>query len=356
MCDQQNHSCRRCSDDGECATGVCDLPTGTCVEENAIRFVSPGGGSAEACTRAMPCSLAKALSSVDAQHLYVEMTPGTYMVGGTLTGTAATIVADGASLRVLDGAGELSVAGQGALSVRHLKVNIGSSSLQGLSCVETSSLTLSDVDVAGARISGDSCQNMTVTSSTFTDSGIAFNDGGLTNAGIVVDKCRFVRGGIGVGGGGFFAHITNSLFTPTQNNGVVLSLLSLLNTLPTTDTIIAFNTFAGGSINCNDPAMPSRSRLFSNNIIVDIDPPLPKTNACRYDYNDVLPPDFTLGGFGNINADPKFVDPAGGDYHLQLGSPALDAADPTATNDHDLDGNPRPQNGRADIGAFERAP
>jgi hypothetical protein len=356
VCDQGDHSCRRCGEDTECSTGVCDVPTGTCAEEDTIRFASPGGGTADPCTRARPCSLAQALSVADVEHPYIEMTPGTYTVGGTLRGNAATVVGADATLSVLDASAELSVAGQGALAVRHLKVNVGSASLEGLSCVEMSSLVLSDVAIAGARISGDSCQNLTITSSTFTDSGVSFGDGGIANAGVIVDKCRFIRGGLGIGGGGFFARVTNSLFTAPQNNPVLLSLLSVINTLPTTDTIIAFNTFVGGTINCNDPAMPSRTRSFANNIFVDLDAPLPKSNACRYDYNDVLPPDFTLGGFGNINADPKFVDGAAGDYHLQLGSPALDAADPTATNDHDLDGNPRPQNGRADMGAFERAP
>ncbi|MEE9129111.1 MAG: right-handed parallel beta-helix repeat-containing protein [Phycisphaerales bacterium] len=49
-------------------------------------------------------------------------------------------------------------------------------------------------------------------------------------------------------------------------------------------------------------------------------------------------------GTGNIDADPLFLDPDNGDYHLSSGSPCIDAADNTAVPqgiDTDLDGNPR---------------
>ena len=46
----------------------------------------------------------------------------------------------------------------------------------------------------------------------------------------------------------------------------------------------------------------------------------------------------------NVEGDPMFVDGTAGDYHLQLGSAAVDAGDPTSPLD--LDGT------RADIGAF----
>jgi hypothetical protein len=62
-------------------------------------------------------------------------------------------------------------------------------------------------------------------------------------------------------------------------------------------------------------------------------------------------------GTGNIDADPLFVDPDNGDYHLQAGSPCIDAGhnwavardvadldedgDTTELTPYDLDGNPR---------------
>jgi parallel beta-helix repeat protein len=51
--------------------------------------------------------------------------------------------------------------------------------------------------------------------------------------------------------------------------------------------------------------------------------------------------------------DPKFVDFAGGDYHLLPDSPAIDAGASLLSVNDDYDGNPRPQLQGYDIGPFE---
>jgi parallel beta-helix repeat protein len=70
------------------------------------------------------------------------------------------------------------------------------------------------------------------------------------------------------------------------------------------------------------------------------------------------------GSNGNISADPRFADPAAGDYHLQRGSPCIDAgtnAD-SALPAVDLDGAPRIVDGNSDdvpvvdMGAYEAPP
>jgi hypothetical protein len=66
--------------------------------------------------------------------------------------------------------------------------------------------------------------------------------------------------------------------------------------------------------------------------------------------------DFTPGP-GTITEDPHFV--GNGDYHLQLDSPAIDAGDDSAVPGDlatDLDGSPRIQGSRVDLGAYETAP
>jgi hypothetical protein len=80
------------------------------------------------------------------------------------------------------------------------------------------------------------------------------------------------------------------------------------------------------------------------------------------DFNDLNPPIFNFnnvfssggsayggicadqtGANGNISADPLFVDPVNGNYHLQPLSPAIDVGDNTAPDlpDTDIDGEPR---------------
>jgi parallel beta-helix repeat protein/predicted outer membrane repeat protein len=61
-------------------------------------------------------------------------------------------------------------------------------------------------------------------------------------------------------------------------------------------------------------------------------------------------------GVGNINVNPNFVDPLGGDYHLLLNSPCIDAGDPNykpAPEELDIDGEPRVMGNRVDIGSDE---
>ncbi|MFC1839599.1 carboxypeptidase regulatory-like domain-containing protein [Thermodesulfobacteriota bacterium] len=58
----------------------------------------------------------------------------------------------------------------------------------------------------------------------------------------------------------------------------------------------------------------------------------------------------------NLEGDPLFVDPSGGDYHLQAGSPGINTGETTTEVITDIDGDSRPQNSAYDIGADEHLP
>ena len=65
---------------------------------------------------------------------------------------------------------------------------------------------------------------------------------------------------------------------------------------------------------------------------------------------------YIVGQYGNISADPCFVDPNNGDYRLRPDSPCIDAGDPNYVaepNETDLDGKPRVIDCRIDMGAYE---
>ena len=62
-------------------------------------------------------------------------------------------------------------------------------------------------------------------------------------------------------------------------------------------------------------------------------------------------------GTGNINADPAFVDAAGGDFSLGAGSPCVDRGDASLLPgdvETDIAGSARVSNAALDMGAFER--
>jgi len=62
-----------------------------------------------------------------------------------------------------------------------------------------------------------------------------------------------------------------------------------------------------------------------------------------------------VAGEGNISADPMFVDPSAGDYHLQDGSPCIDVGsnDAPSLPQTDKDGNQRIVGSLVDMGAYE---
>jgi parallel beta-helix repeat protein len=60
-------------------------------------------------------------------------------------------------------------------------------------------------------------------------------------------------------------------------------------------------------------------------------------------------------GLNDMSDGPLFVDPENGDYHLQVGSPCIDAGTSQGAPDTDMDGDSRPKGAGYDMGAYEYA-
>jgi hypothetical protein len=116
--------------------------------------------------------------------------------------------------------------------------------------------------------------------------------------------------------------------------------------------------------------------VLANNIILGNDPMLWYMHSQLWNTKDYYTIYNNIEGYtgsgGNMDADPLFVDPAGGTFRLSSGSPCIDASDNDAVPDgviKELDGNPRfvddpctdPDTGNGippivDMGAYEYQP
>ena len=239
---------------------------------------------------------------------------------------------------------------------------------------------ISDLYGGGMRNNNSS---PTVTNCSFYDNSAAYWGGGMYNTDYsspTLESCTFSENTASKGGG-MYTGINSSpgLINCTFSGNSATMGGGMFNTAfssgTVTNCIFSENSASlGGGIN-NDHASQtltnctfsgnsavlgggmynesSSSPTVTNNILWG-DSPSEIYNASSSSpsvaYSDIQ------GGFtgtGNIDADPKFVDAANEDYHLQQGSPCIDTGTPSGAPATDLEGNPRPQGAGYDMGAYE---
>ena len=66
---------------------------------------------------------------------------------------------------------------------------------------------------------------------------------------------------------------------------------------------------------------------------------------------DIGQPTYTTLGAGYISIDPQFA--GEGDWHLQAGSPCVDAGTGAGAPSDDIEGNTRPHDDGYDMGSYE---
>jgi len=195
-------------------------------------------------------------------------------------------------------------------------------------------------DGGGIYCGGDSH----TTISNCTISGNSANDGGgikcwgdshttISNCTISGNSAQDDGGGIECWGDTSITNCTISGNSANDGGGIYCGG----DTSITNCTISGNSANDGGGIECWGDTSISNSILWANlpnQIDKDSDSYLSIT------YSDIQG---GWSGEGNIDADPLFVNPSAGDFHLQAGSPCIDAGHPRM---HDVDDS------RADMGAY----
>jgi hypothetical protein len=230
----------------------------------------------------------------------------------------------------------------------------------------TPSLVLDNVSVDSAYTAffAFPC-NLIATRSTFhvfpTGSGNIYNTPKGAGSALTLDRCV-------VDGGGIFAingatiGVTNSLIENINSADGALVGESLFNS-PTSGVVFAsFVTLVNAPVICQNgtPAClggADRGVCIDNSIAFATSGNAISGTACAVNYSLAVPQTATLNGAHNLSAvDPRFIDGANGNFALSASSPAIDAADPGASNPIDLLGTSRPQGPRDDMGAYEYKP
>ncbi len=369
-CDQTLSSCRACAIDADCASRVCGAPS--CTDASTVLYVVPGGNASATCEQSDPCSFAQAITKIDVTHPVIKLGAGAYTDVVTIASEVSVLI-DG-SEATMNGSIEVSGTANGAADVTIEGLMFGASG--GIDCsADAVGDPIPGLTVADSTFMGDAQADGSVTSfkrctltilrSAFHSPGPAIymqGEGALKGSQLTIDRSLFDGGDatdpqIGVYNGDYLI-MTNSIMVKTAVTGSELPSILFNMVQPIADSSVTFSTLYGPEWNCS-----TSGGLIDVDDTIYVNPLSGAVNSttgsdCQWHYSLLFPQTVEISGSENIMppVNPLFVGPSTHDFHLMAGSPAIDQADPQATDTDDYDGTPRPQNGRSDIGAFEYKP
>lgn len=358
VCDPDARECRGCSADAECASDVCHELTGACVDETAAVYVAATGADNASCSRTNPCAtFAAGVNALTATRTTIKVADGNYTGGFLLRRTpplqTATILISG-SHTGWDGA---VLTAMGQVSVENIEAVIEGITIQGANqdgIQNKGTTTLSRVLITGGAEDGiDGRGNkLTVLDSRIENNTLVGID--CLGSDLEVQRSQIVsnkQGGILVQNGAFT--IVNNVIA--KNGSALTGMFGGAKLAPSSGgaAVFRFNTVANNligstvaGVTCDTPVTVEDSILSNSTII-----PNELAGACTPKY--CLFGANAPNGNGNLMGAPMFVN-APTDYHLLPGSPAIDKADPAATETTDFEGAHRPTGAARDIGADEQ--
>lgn len=357
-----DEACHPCAMDSECASQTC-LPDGSCASPLDVLYVSPTGSDLATCMPQDHCSLARALALIDGTKSTIQLDPAHYSMLATIAlPHDLHLVGRGAILdRNAAGSGEvLDIAPGTHVSLDYVTVMGGDGgSGHGIVCTQAT-LTLREVTIqgnGGSGISGSGCQLVVSHSQLFNnqDSGIVASASDVTLVRSMVSGNQ--NTGLDLSGSSFDIE-DNVIAKNGGPNGLGGVFIVTIRSGSIARRVFGFNTvsqnsgpFGGvsGVVCGEDVNVPLA--MTSNIVVNNAGPTQVSGGACVWTYSDIAPG--PVSGTGNLSSDPLFVDPVHNNFHLQLASPARDAADPAATLAVDIDGDTRPQGAGRDMGADE---
>jgi len=360
ICDAVSHACRGCAVDTECSSGVCLEQQGVCADAANVVFIQSGGLDNGTCSESAPCaSFAFALPQTSSQRNIIRVRGVSFDVGGsTVNFSLRTLFIDGEDTVVTRSTpGAVFTVGSGSMTFEGMAVGTGGGSNESVS------VTGGVVDLNHMRVLAPIAQTggtLTVETSTVAADVNCSNGGTLTVRGNAMTASVAASGCISTIQRNRITDAQTTIYldgsTSVFENNVLVDHGSFLDGVNIANGATArFNTLVNlsgvdsgaMSLSCNGTVEAT------SNIIAwhSSHPPC----ASKYSLFDEIAG--TQPGMGNVtgNAASFFVDPAGGDFHLATGSPAVGAGEPGLPVMVDIDGNPRPNpmGSSPDIGAYE---
>lgn len=380
-----DNTCRACAAHAECPSSAC-LPDGSCGTDATVAYVDPMS-SGTSCTQRSPCG--KISDALKLGKPFVKL-HGVINEQVSLN-TDVTLLADpGATLT--DTMNGILLKIDGTIHVAIYDLTISGASGMNNPGISLLSGNAANVSLVRTTVSGNAGGGISATGGTLTisESTIAANPGGgisaTGGATVAVSQSKITgnagggiqtTGGIltvsqntisaNVPGGGIsamnsvFIIVGNVVFNNGGNASSVggLSLSTTMNAMNRLEfNSIVANTAqdgTGSGVHCLAGTFTAKDNVVSDNrnltLTTQID------GGCTHAYT-LVRPGTPPAGTGNIGDDPKFVNEAMGDLHLQPTSPVRGKADPSADLTgiaaHDIDGAARIA--PADLGAYQVKP